>query len=570
MNKFSTDRQFFGWCIALLTLVYISGLFIPLTGDAGKYAAISRNVVESGDWINLQIHHQPYDQKPHLIFWLGAIFFKLFGMSAFAFKLPVLLFSILGFYSTYRLGSLLYNRQTGLFATLILMSSEIWILFSNDIHTDILMASATVFGLWQLFLFLKEKKKIQFVLGFAGIGLAIMSKGIIALIVPVFAIGVHLLARKEYRELFHPRWFLGIPILFLFVLPTIIGIYSQLGINGLWFYFWENNVGRMSGGYKGNNNDLLFYFHTALYILLPWSLWVFLSFYLEGDDLIRRKIKNRENSDFILPGGIVFFWLIISFAKSKAPHFLLVIAPLIAILTAWWLNRVLLSDEFPRLKRGGRVTQMALGAGMVIFAGVVAAILFPSTVLFWIAWGLLAITAFVVLLKTSSVIRFILISVLGISAINFSINLVLLPGMFSYHSTIPACRIFNQLAGENDVLHTCNSMHRELFFYCKHPGLYLEGEDQLMKVVKKPGTWIYMDETAYCQLKERGIEFDKFFAFKHKALTRQSVKFLNPKTREKALKKMYLVKIRESEAVSKSQSVFLSPVSGFHFRRIGR
>ena len=347
MDKSKPGTRLIQWSIVLLSLVYFSGLFIPLTGDAGKYAAISRNIVESGDWINLQIHHQPYDQKPHLIFWLGALFFHLFGMSAFVFKLPVLLFSALGFYSTFRLGRLLYDRQTGLLAMLILLSSEIWLLFSNDIHTDILMASATVFGLWQLVAFLKEKKKIQFLFGFTGIGLAILSKGIIALAVPVFAIGGHLLIRKEYRELFHPRWLLGIPILALFFLPTIIGIYNQLGLEGLRFYFWENNLGRMSGEYKGNNGDPFFYFHTALYILLPWSLWFFLSFYLEGKDLFARKWKDRRNSSFFLFCGIALFWLMISVAKAKAPHFLLAISPLIAILTAAWLNRIFCRKNLP-------------------------------------------------------------------------------------------------------------------------------------------------------------------------------------------------------------------------------
>ena len=116
--------------------------------------------------------------------------------------------------------------------------------------------------------------------------------------------------------------------------------------------------------------------------------------------------------------------------------------------------------------------------------------------------------------------------------------------MFSYHSTIPACNTFNKLAGNDDVLHTCNSIHRELFFYCKKPGFYFEDADQLAEIVKQPHTWLYMDEVAYLQLKTKGIEFDEFFVFKHKELTRQSIRFLNPKTREKSLKNMYLVKIR--------------------------
>lgn len=525
-------------------MVYFSGLQIPLTGDAGKYAAISRNIIESGDWINLQIHHQAYDQKPHLIFWLGALFFKLFGMSAFIFKLPILLFSVLGFYSTYRLGKLLYNRNTGMLALLILLSSEIWLLFSNDVHTDILMASATIFGLWQLIAFLKEKKNHQFVLGFVGVGLAVLSKGLIAFAVPVFAIGGHLLLRREYRELFHPRWLLGIPILTLFFLPTIIGIYHQLGFDGLRFYFWENNFGRMSGEYKGNNNDIFFYLHTALYILLPWSLWVFLSFFLEGREWVREKLKNRSTNDFFLASGILFFFILISISKAKSPHFLLVLSPLIAILTARWLSLIFSLETFFWTKKVISFLQLILGPGMVAFAGLVAYFLFPSSVFFWIVWSLLAIAVIVVIFKTKAILQFIILSVLGISAINFSINMVLFPGMFSYHSTIPACQIFNEKAGKEDVLHSCNSIHRELFFYCKNPGLYLEGTNQLLEVVKEPHTWLYMDEPAYLKLKTEGIQFDEFYSFKHKDMNRQSIRFLNPNTRYKSLKNMYLVKIK--------------------------
>jgi len=55
----------------LVILAWISGLFIDLTGDSGLYAAISRQMVESGDWLNLKINGEPYVQKPHLFFPTG-------------------------------------------------------------------------------------------------------------------------------------------------------------------------------------------------------------------------------------------------------------------------------------------------------------------------------------------------------------------------------------------------------------------------------------------------------------------------------------------------------------------
>ena len=63
------------WILAfgLVLIAYIFGLFIDLTGDSGLYAAIARQMVDSGDWLNLKINGMPYDQKPHLFFWLAGI-----------------------------------------------------------------------------------------------------------------------------------------------------------------------------------------------------------------------------------------------------------------------------------------------------------------------------------------------------------------------------------------------------------------------------------------------------------------------------------------------------------------
>ncbi len=541
VKKIFSEKWWFIVCLLFLSLVYLTNLLVPLTGDAGKYAAISRNIVESGDWINLHIHQQAYDQKPHLIFWLGALSFHLFGISAFAFKLPILFFSMLGFYSTYRLGKFLYNKETGMIALLMLASSEIWILFSNDIHTDILMASATVFAVWQLMVFLKCKKALHFVLGFVGVGLAILSKGPIGLLVPAFAIGGHLLIQQNWKELFHPRWLLALPILALFFYPTVAGLYQQLGFGGLKFYFWENNVGRVSGEYKGNNNDLLFYFHTALYIWLPWSLVFFLSMFFEGKNWLSFKLKDRTNHEFFLLCGIVLFWLLISIARAKAPHFLLTISPLVAVLAANWLLRIF--SENTRIKKIVLFIQQVLGLGLLLFAALTSLFLFPSGIVFWILWCMIALFILLFLFYSEGVKRIVLVSVLGISSFGLAMNLVLFPGMFSYHSTIPACQTFNRLAAPQDVLHSCNSIHRELFFYANKPGLYLEGEEQLMSVVGQPHTWLYLDEVALNQLKEKNIHFEYFFAYKHKSLTRQSIRFLNPKTREETLNDMYLVKI---------------------------
>ena len=64
--KKTFENSLWSFAFLLVVLAYFSGLFIDLTGDSGLYAAISRQMVESGDWFNLKINGVFYDQKPHL------------------------------------------------------------------------------------------------------------------------------------------------------------------------------------------------------------------------------------------------------------------------------------------------------------------------------------------------------------------------------------------------------------------------------------------------------------------------------------------------------------------------
>ena len=62
------------WIVAMIAIwAYIGGLNIDVTRDAGKYATVSKEILHNGNFINLTVHGDPYDQKPPLLFWLGTI-----------------------------------------------------------------------------------------------------------------------------------------------------------------------------------------------------------------------------------------------------------------------------------------------------------------------------------------------------------------------------------------------------------------------------------------------------------------------------------------------------------------
>jgi 4-amino-4-deoxy-L-arabinose transferase-like glycosyltransferase len=347
------DRRFYFWVLIPILLIVVSALPVPLVINAAKYAEIGREMLINHDWINLTIGGDAYDQKPPLLFWIAAVTFKLFGVSIPAYKLAVLLFSSIGIYSTYRLGKLFYGKETGLLAAFFWISSLGFQHFNNDIHTDTLLADFVVFSVWQFSAYLKNHKWHNFLLGAVGVGLSMLAKGPVGVVIPAAAIGGTMLVHKQWKEIFNYRWLIALVVVGVMILPAMIGLLNQFGLEGIKFYFWTNNVGRVTGSYHGSGADYSFYFHTSLYVLLPWTIFMVYAFIKEATSLNR--IRKNKSNDFEVVNifAVVVYLGILSVAKQQNPHYMLSAVPFMYIITAKWTVRLFSSEE--RLKSRNRI-----------------------------------------------------------------------------------------------------------------------------------------------------------------------------------------------------------------------
>jgi len=523
---------------SLLIVTYTFGLLIPLTSDAGKYAAISRVIFESGDWINLNIHFEPYLQKPPLIFWITTPFYYLFGPSTFTFKLPVLLYSGIAIYSTYRFTKIFYNNKTAKLAALILGTSQFFFLFHNDVHCDCLLTANVIFSVWQLAEYFNSKKIINILFAGLGIGLALISKGPIGIFIPGIATLAHLILKKQLKLIFNYKIILGFLVIVAILVFGLKGIYNQFGWVGIRFFFWDNNAGRISGSLKGSSNDYFFYFHTALYIFLPWGLLFFITFISE----IREFIKKKSAELYSL-AAIIFFWIIISYARAKAPHYLMVLSPFMAIISAKWLYRYFHESSLAKYKKAVKITQNVTIIGTWILLIALCTYFFPAkNIIFW--FSILILFPILFILKTNNKLNLIVRrTILTIIALNFALNVHVFPQLFTYQSVVPACKIFNSLANEGEILNTYLSEHRELFFYAKNPGYFLYNSEDLKNCLNKSGMWIFTNDKGLEEIKVLHAKIEIVQSFKHRSISKLTANFLNPATRKQSLKNMHLIKI---------------------------
>lgn len=532
--------------VIIILLVILSGLHVPLVVNAAKYAQVAREILSNHDWLNMTIAHEPYEQKPPMLFWLGASFFALFGVSAVVYKVGILLVSLLGVYATFRLGALLYDRKTGKLAAFFWITSLGYIHFHGDIHTDTLLVVPVMVAIWQFATWIKLKKELNFYLGVVAVGFAMLTKGPVGMLIPGAAIGLQLLFSRNWKGLFNGHWLLAVPLVFVMVLPALIPLFQNFGFEGIKFYFWTNNVGRVTGEYKGSNSDPFFYLHTSLYMLAPWMVFGFAGVFMQ----LREKLicwRNKvEPGEFYTLGGTLVYLLIASFAKQKNPHYEMAVLPLIMLLGARWAIRIYETTDYRKLKRAMSGINLFMGLVLVILVFPFLLYFFPNAKA-WVWAVVIVLTAsfaYSVLWK-NSLHKQLVNLFLAISIFMFVLNAHIMPNLAKFHSPLQACKLFNQQAGEQAKLYIFgeDSRYWSIFFYADNYGRYLVSDDDLRKAALPAGDFLYTSADGMTRLDSMQVNYQVVDSMDHRSLSRISMKVINPKTRASKLEKRYLVKL---------------------------
>lgn len=108
------DRNTWFW-------IFLAGIFfIPFIGgvhlfdwDEINFAELAREMVNSHDYLRLQINYESFTEKPPFFFWMQAISMNLFGVSEFAARLPNALLGVLVLPFIYTCGKFLIDRRFG-------------------------------------------------------------------------------------------------------------------------------------------------------------------------------------------------------------------------------------------------------------------------------------------------------------------------------------------------------------------------------------------------------------------------------------------------------------------------
>ncbi len=376
MNR---HRRYLLLLIVFFLLAYVlplgfRSLAIP---DEARYAEIPREMLATGDWVVPRLDGLRYFEKPALGYWVHAGSIALFGENAFAVRLPSALavgLSALLIYLLLRTPRI--QRITGeenfpaVIASLAFLSCFEVFGVGNTAVLDSLFAfllTATI----TLFFFATEaqaeswQERGLLILAGTFCGLAFLTKGFLALAIPVLALVPYLIWQRRYSDLLRMSW---LPILTAVLVSLPWGILIQLRAPDFWHYFfWNEHVRRFLAKNAQHKESFWYFFMGAPAMFMPWipllpaAVTGLISTDRE-DDRMKRLIR------------LALCWLILPFllfsaSKGKLLTYILPCFPPFALLVGIGLWHYLKKEEGKKLlfRAGTIVNAVLFGVLLIAF-----------------------------------------------------------------------------------------------------------------------------------------------------------------------------------------------------------
>lgn len=550
-------RSFSIVSILACAIVYIIGMFVNVMDvDAAQYASISREMLEKWDFIHVTNRYKDYLDKPPLLFWLSSLSMYVFGVNNFAYKLPSILITILGIYSTYRFSLLYYKKEVAYLSAVILASTQALFLITNDLRTDTNLLGTFIFSIWHIAAYLKHKKLINLVWGSVGIGLAMLAKGPIGIVAPIMAFGAHLLARRNLTPAFSPiLWVVSLGIIFIVLLPMNVGLYQQFdlhpekvvngetGVSGLRFYYWTQSFGRITGESVWDNGAGPFFLtHSMMWAFLPWALFFVIGFFTQMAKFIKNGLKINEDEEVISLLGFLLPFMALSMSRYQLPHYGFVVFPLAAVITAKLINEWFFEGNMPKFGKIISWVQYGLLNLLWIIVGLLIFISFPDKSYIFAGILILGFVFFQwIYFSYSNWNKVIVVSVITAVGINLLVNAYLYPQLLKYQTPSEVGKIVHEkgIAKDKFYSYKCGDP-QSIDFYAQRVVPIIK---ELDPILGEKGIWLYTKKEEVEKIKKKFPTCTIVYEHPFFHVTKLSLPFLNPNTRNKVTTVNCLVKL---------------------------
>jgi 4-amino-4-deoxy-L-arabinose transferase-like glycosyltransferase len=376
--------------LLLCALLWLPGVFSlpPLDRDESRFAQSSKQMLETGNFVDIRFGFVPRYKKPVGIYWLQAASTALTGFGErnhiWTYRLPSFFGGLIAAWLTFWLARSI-APPIAAFAAASLLAGTLLLSAESIIATTdaVLLASVVAAQAMLLRAYLSVRDPAKPVLpwavalaGWAAIGVGILVKGPVTPGVWVLTAIVLSLWDRDGRWLRATRPLAGIGVLLLIVLPWLIAIWIES--HGAFFTQSLGNdfASKLAGGQESHGAPPGYYLALVSAALWPATLFLI--------PAIAFASANREAPAVrFLIVWAASVWVVAEIVPTKLPHYVLPAYPALAVLAALWAasERVLKRE---RLLMFAAVAQYGLGAIAIAAAAIVATALYAGHAPVWL------------------------------------------------------------------------------------------------------------------------------------------------------------------------------------------
>lgn len=328
------------WLLIAVALIWFANLEYRklIKPDEGRYAEIPREMVVSGDWTTPRLNGLKYFEKPPLQYWATAVAYTVLGEHQWTSRLWTGLTGFTGILLVWFAGLRLFGREAADYAAVLLSGSLLYVLMGHINTLDMGVTFFITLGIAGLLLGQtttdRKQQRNWMLLAWAALGLAVLSKGLMGLVLPGTALFLYALVQRDFSVFKRMHWLAGLAV---FLLITAPWFYLVMKANPEFFqkFIIYEHYTRFTTKELGRFQPWYYFVPILLLGMLPWTLLMFdaLINTWRGSRLPRNDSRARTfNAARFLLVWAVFIYLFFTVSDSKLPSYLLPMFPALALL----------------------------------------------------------------------------------------------------------------------------------------------------------------------------------------------------------------------------------------------
>jgi 4-amino-4-deoxy-L-arabinose transferase-like glycosyltransferase len=343
-------------------VTFLPGFFTipPIDRDEPRIAQATKQMIETGDYVDIRFQEKAHYYKPVGIYWLQAAVVKTaetLGVpdaraTISLYRLPSLLGAIGAVLATYWCALAFVGRRGAALAALMMMGSVMLGVQARLARSDAVLLFTVVAAMSVLaraYLSSRDAKVTSpgwalvtvFWIAFA---IGVLVKGLVIVMIVGLTAATLSIADRSIRWLYTLRPLYGVAWLVILALPWFIAISARTGSTFLTNSVIHDTLGKLADAQESHAGPPGYYLTSFFLTFFPASILVGLA--APAVWARRREVPIRFLLAWLVPS-----WLVFELAMTKLPHYVLPLCPAIAILIAGTVETNGLS-QLRWLKRG--------------------------------------------------------------------------------------------------------------------------------------------------------------------------------------------------------------------------